>query len=387
MASDRAKLVLDEQAFQGLLAAAYTIQEHNARMTGDEPASGEAEARQPVQADSSQGISDPGEVKSVLPQINAEPLNTCSHCGAPLPTADAACPKCSVSSYRPGERLQRNWASLWQMSQEQGVETRRKPGSNPPLSPADPGRPRSNTVDSGEGVRSTSSPSDVAQPLAHRQANEDDFSAEDRFPQRSPEFFKDDRLHHGLSPKVEWPVESMPVESMSAEAPSVESIDLTSGIELADSSEALDYNEDAGDYGDHSPRDEATWIEGDDVSSSGRTLRNLRVKLHFRRADLFLGLAIIVAAVALLWPTPGGQKSKLPPWERALIAMGIAEAPAQVVHFHGDPNLKVWVDTHTALYYCPGDELYGKSRDGRFTTQREAQMERFEPAERSVCIQ
>ena len=70
-----------------------------------------------------------------------------------------------------------------------------------------------------------------------------------------------------------------------------------------------------------------------------------------------------------------------------LVAIGIAEAPEPVVHYRGDPTLKVWVDTHTALYYCPGDELYGKSPDGHFSTQREAQTDRFEPAERSACVQ
>ena len=70
-----------------------------------------------------------------------------------------------------------------------------------------------------------------------------------------------------------------------------------------------------------------------------------------------------------------------------LIAVGIAEEAPPVVHYRGDPDMKVWVDTHTALYYCPGDELYGKSKDGHFTTQREAQADRFEPAERSACVQ
>jgi hypothetical protein len=67
------------------------------------------------------------------------------------------------------------------------------------------------------------------------------------------------------------------------------------------------------------------------------------------------------------------------------VTIGIAEAPAPVVHLHGDPGLAVWVDPHTALYYCPGEEQYGKTADGRFSPQREAQMDRFEPAGRSAC--
>ena len=113
--------------------------------------------------------------------------------------------------------------------------------------------------------------------------------------------------------------------------------------------------------------------------------RSLR---HLHRADLYLGFAIVFALAVLLWPSGGtDQKPSLPPWQRALIAIGIAEAPQPVAHFHGDPDMKVWIDTHTALYYCPGDELYGKSPDGHYSTQREAQADNFEPAERSVCIE
>ncbi len=111
------------------------------------------------------------------------------------------------------------------------------------------------------------------------------------------------------------------------------------------------------------------------------------MKLHFQRADLYLGVAVFVAAIALLWPAAGApQRAALGPWERALVALGIAEAPAApVVHLHGDPGIAVWVDPHSALYYCPGEEQYGKTTDGRFSSQREAMMDRFEPASRSAC--
>ena len=90
--------------------------------------------------------------------------------------------------------------------------------------------------------------------------------------------------------------------------------------------------------------------------------------------------------VALLWPSAMSPHSRLRPWERMLVAMGIAEAPSSTIQYHGDPNIKVWVDPHAALYYCGGDELYGKSPDGYYTTQHEAQLDNFEPAERSACV-
>jgi hypothetical protein len=68
-----------------------------------------------------------------------------------------------------------------------------------------------------------------------------------------------------------------------------------------------------------------------------------------------------------------------------LITLGIAEPAAPTIHLQGDPAVNVWVDPHSALYYCPGEELYGKTADGRLATQREAQMDRFEPASRAAC--
>jgi hypothetical protein len=118
-----------------------------------------------------------------------------------------------------------------------------------------------------------------------------------------------------------------------------------------------------------------------------RRILDVTVKLRFHRADLYLGIALMVAAFALLWPATSPQRPKLHPWERILIGMGIAEAPTPPVHYRGDPNVKVWVDTHTALYYCAGEELYGKSPDGHYSTQRDAQLDRFEPAEREACVE
>ena len=110
------------------------------------------------------------------------------------------------------------------------------------------------------------------------------------------------------------------------------------------------------------------------------------MKLRFQRADLYLGMAIVVAALALLWPAAGSlQPAALSPWERALVTIGIAAAPAPAIHFQGDPGIQVWVDPHSARYYCPGEEPYGKTPGGRLSSQHDAQMDRFEPAGRSAC--
>jgi len=51
----------------------------------------------------------------------------------------------------------------------------------------------------------------------------------------------------------------------------------------------------------------------------------------------------------------------------------------------GNPNTKVWVDVHTALYYCPGADLYGKTADGKYTSQLDAQRDNFRPSTLKAC--
>ena len=71
-------------------------------------------------------------------------------------------------------------------------------------------------------------------------------------------------------------------------------------------------------------------------------------------------------------------------FDRMLISLGLAEAPPSP-EYKGNPDTQVWVDLHTALYYCPGADLYGKTPKGKFTSQRDAQLDQFEPAYRKTC--
>ncbi len=62
-------------------------------------------------------------------------------------------------------------------------------------------------------------------------------------------------------------------------------------------------------------------------------------------------------------------------------------APAEkaVMPAGADAHVKVWVDRKTALYYCPGSDLYGHTKNGGFLSQAEARLENFEPAARRNC--
>jgi hypothetical protein len=78
------------------------------------------------------------------------------------------------------------------------------------------------------------------------------------------------------------------------------------------------------------------------------------------------------------------KKPELTLSEKLLVGLGLAEPPPSMT-YAGNPQTEVWVDLHTALYYCPGADLYGKTKDGKLTTQRDAQQDQFEPASRKAC--
>jgi hypothetical protein len=324
MPSTRSKLVLDEESFQGLLAAAFTIQQYNDKQGGIDAAlsaalAGAAKTEVPVRKNgigaNGAGTNGAGGNGSRSSEVGASgvaaggvgangsrekitaidggarpasAVELCRQCGAALGVAGVPCAVCDAEVFRPGERLQRTWATMWTLSQEQGT-----------------------------------------------------------FP--GP----------GLGPSAEQTGTELPVAGTNLGDP--EAGEVEDGLALP-----IDIN--------------AVATASDSVAP--------RLKVRFRRADLYLGLSVLVAFVALLWPAASAGRAQLTPWERVLVAAGIAEAPAAEaeVHYSGDPNIKVWVDTQAALYYCPGDELYGKSPGGHYTTQHDAQVDRFEPALRRACV-
>ena len=118
-----------------------------------------------------------------------------------------------------------------------------------------------------------------------------------------------------------------------------------------------------------------------------------------RRGDVYLAVAVLLVACALRWgilsrhsvstPTPVAHRksppeAELPLYDRILVKLGLAEAPEPPV-YKGNPGTQVWEDTRTALYYCPGSDLYGKTPKGKFASQREAQLDQFEPGYRKAC--
>jgi GAF domain-containing protein len=167
-----------------------------------------------------------------------------------------------------------------------------------------------------------------------------------------------------------------------------------------------DATEESNPAGESSPWDSATktkeWLEIQDQ----RSWLAKQWKQH--RANIYLGASALLLLIVLVgWsapskpvPDPADTRTpaagnirtrEAPPRpelsfsEKLLVSLGLAEAPPPEAADQGNPDAKVWIDVHTALYYCPSAELYGKTAGGRTVTQREAQQDQFQPAMRKAC--
>jgi GAF domain-containing protein len=156
------------------------------------------------------------------------------------------------------------------------------------------------------------------------------------------------------------------------------------------------------------------WFRSIAVSPPAMQLRGFLQKhapfIRKHRGDLALVAAFVLFLITILWAVsssksttaadsgtpataataPAKPKRKAPAqpklsfFEQMLVNMGLAEPPP-APSYSGNPNIPVWIDVHTALYYCPGTDLYGKTPQGRIASQHDAQLDQFEPASRKVC--
>jgi len=148
-----------------------------------------------------------------------------------------------------------------------------------------------------------------------------------------------------------------------------------------------------------SARKAQDWLE----TMRGPRTEWLAHQWQVRRANIYVGMAVLILIVVISgWgirpaittlagnASPAANAQHQPPeanltlFEKLLVDLGLAEAPPAPAYM-GNPDVQVWVDVHTALYHCPGTALYGKTPDGRMSTQRDAQRDQFEPSNRKVC--
>ncbi len=73
-----------------------------------------------------------------------------------------------------------------------------------------------------------------------------------------------------------------------------------------------------------------------------------------------------------------------------MLFVGVPSLPASPTFFiatsqTGNPSVKVWVNTDSAVYHCPGTRWYGATKQGTYMAQKEALDKGNRPAYGKYC--
>ena len=91
------------------------------------------------------------------------------------------------------------------------------------------------------------------------------------------------------------------------------------------------------------------------------------------------------AAAALIVLVLGGIYARHV-WLLPHAAQPISESKLHKTSGTGNPGVKVWVNTDSGTYHCPDTQWYGKTREGQYMTQKEAQEKGYRPAASRACM-
>jgi hypothetical protein len=120
---------------------------------------------------------------------------------------------------------------------------------------------------------------------------------------------------------------------------------------------------------------------GEAVGSRGTLAREQRLWMNAQwrthRSTIYLGTSALILLLVLLWAGPLQLSAFFE-------VLGLTESPPRPVR-NFKPKTQVWIDVHTGLYHCTGEEMYGKTPGGKFATQEDAQYNQFQPADHKAC--
>jgi len=278
----------------------------------------------------------------------------CRVCGRPFSSDEAFCGHCSmprVAAAANGDGLQSKWASMWFMQQAKETRHDSQSSTRRPW----PTESRSYTPSFAPLAKPSEQPIQAAEAAPVSSLSISTATA-------SPASSFANRIADPEIPAVR-------VEQTSVEMPDYSTPE--HGLRILE---------------DESPADSRTWNW---TSLLSHLPPFLSLRIRITRRTVALAVCTVVALLFLVsWLSwPAQSNSHLSMFESLLVDLGLAEVrslrPAPV--YAGNPNARVWEDVHTALYYCPDSDLYGKTPGGRFSTQRSAQQDQFEPATRVAC--
>ena len=288
-------------------------------------------------------------------QVEASALPAeCRVCGRQFGPEEAFCGQCSMPRVAgaPSEELQSKWASLWYMQQAHQTQQKEPPPTKPPL-------------DSFPSAPQNIQPRTISQKAAP------EISAEPAVRiWHVPE--ADTRREAAATPAQPHPFGSQRTEERSL------------AIEPDTSFFDERFTQTSGTLPAASPVADASEAEGSpDLLQS--TWQTVWARMHRRHATLALSAVGFLLLFLMLAVWPSSPNSQLTLFQSMLVKLGLAEVPTHTPVLSGNPDVRVWVDVHTALYYCPGSDMYGKTPGGHFASQHDAQVDEFEPASRVAC--
>ena len=329
--------VIDETAFQQLLSAAFVMQEHNGRLKkAPQPAKPTMTASPVVPAK--------GAVIEPLPLPETKPAtSTCQECGSTLARNEFFCDTCGAPVERPNNTTQKNWASLWEMHQASQSEPKLE-------------------------TEKIDAPLTSAKAVSQEETADEEI---DLFPAELEEIVGKFAEPGEEEADAAAPETSVKALTVAAQAPATGS----------ESAPAATWS---------SAAKARAWF--DSLKPPQKSKDWFRDEWNFHRGIISIALAsAVLLAVLFQWvtrPAPApGKGRELSAFEQMLVSVGLAEAPPPIspTPQPGNPSTKVWVDVHTALYYCPGADLYGKTPNGKYTSQLEAQRDNFQPSTLKAC--
>ena len=265
-------------------------------------------------------------------ESDAQLPSSCRLCGRPFGPDEAFCGHCSMPrvASASSDRLQSKWASLWFMQQAQ--DTLQHVQAQPPST-------------ANQESKTAPSPTAVTMEPAASHAT---VSSSIALPEPVPV----------SAPASAWIVPE-------ATCSRYWSLDAPAPAQVPDSNEPP----------------ASRWLH----QSSLSFLQYARPHLRFRDVSLLLVAVLLGSFLVVAAVSPSPKSGQLTWFESLLVHMGLAEPPPTTPGPAGNPAVRVWEDVHTALYYCPGADLYGKTPGGQFATQRDAQDDQFQPASNLPC--
>ncbi len=69
----------------------------------------------------------------------------------------------------------------------------------------------------------------------------------------------------------------------------------------------------------------------------------------------------------------------------APVAQPATSAPTAAVPAPAANSGKVWVNTHSKIYHCEGSKFYGKTKEGEYMTEADAQAKGFVANRKKIC--